>query len=136
MGFTTSSIDAIGAVGGWGDLASWEGYEDAAGLVAGWHAIGTALGIRAFGINACTRATGGTVVPEHDEAAYDGQEELYVVVAGRARFTCDGTDTEVGPGGVVHVTAEVRRVAVALESPTTVLMIGGIPDEAYRPALT
>jgi len=37
------------------------------------------------------------------------QDELYYVVAGRGRFTADGETTDVGPGSVLFVAAEVEH---------------------------
>jgi mannose-6-phosphate isomerase-like protein (cupin superfamily) len=72
-----------------------------------------------------TQDAGGMLVVPHDELEFGGQEELYVVIEGRARFTCDGEDVEIGAGEVVAVAARVRRSAVALASPTTLLMVSG-----------
>ena len=35
------------------------------------------------------------------------QDELYVVVAGRAKFTADGVTVDVAPGDTIHVPAGV-----------------------------
>src|ERR687890_645770 len=51
------------------------------------------LGIHAFGINAYTPGENGTLINEHDEAG-SGQEELYIVLDGKA--TGDGTVLAVG----------------------------------------
>lgn len=55
------------------------------------------------------------------------QEEIYVILRGRARFVCDGDEVEVGSGEVLYVPAEVEREARALETPTVVFMVGGVP---------
>jgi len=82
--------------------------------------------VGSFGVNAFQAHEGELLVVPHDELGEgEQQEELYVVVEGRARFTCDGADLELGPGGVVACRAKVTRSAVALESPTTVLMVSG-----------
>lgn len=93
-----------------------------------WHMIRSVLGIEAFGINAWT-ATGPEqqVIGEHDElgAGAGHHEEVYLVVAGHARFTLDGETIEAPAGTIVHVPEpSVRRSAVA-DSGTTVLAIGG-----------
>ncbi|MBA2643456.1 MAG: cupin domain-containing protein [Actinobacteria bacterium] len=62
----------------------------------------------------------------HDELGEgEQQEELYVVIDGRARFICDGDPVELGPGDVLHARPGVRREAVALESPTMLLIVRG-----------
>ncbi len=54
------------------------------------------LGIHAFGINAYTPGEGGTLVNEHDEAG-SGQEELYIVLDGKATFEIDGEVVDAPP---------------------------------------
>jgi len=49
-----------------------------------------------------------------------------------ARLTCDGLDTELGPGGVLYAHPEVRRSAIALEPSTLVVMVGGKRGQAYE----
>lgn len=100
-----------------------------------WRPVRRTLGIRAFGINAYTAdEVGKHVVEEHTEA-HLRHEEVYVVVAGRARFTLGDDEVEAQAGTLVYVRdPETRRAAVALEPGTTVLAIGGRPGEAYEPS--
>jgi mannose-6-phosphate isomerase-like protein (cupin superfamily) len=98
----------------------------------GWAPIRATLNARAFGINAYTKGTDDQIVGEHDELR-SGHEELYFVVAGRARFTVDGEEEEAAPGTFVLVDPASRRAATALEDPTTILVIGGRPGEAFKP---
>jgi tetratricopeptide (TPR) repeat protein len=99
----------------------------------GWSPIRRELDVQSFGINAWTRAEGETIVSEHDEEG-SGQEELYIVLAGTARFTVDGDDLEAPAGTAVFVgDAASKRTAVAAEDGTTVIVIGGRAGEAYRP---
>jgi mannose-6-phosphate isomerase-like protein (cupin superfamily) len=96
------------------------------------HAVRRYLGIESVGCNAWEANAGEMLVPEHDEVPY-GQEELFLVVKGRARFTCDGEDVELGPGELVYAKPEVVREAVALESPTLLFLVGGVPGKPYEP---
>lgn len=122
----SADLRSIPAVGPGADPASWEGFApDPAAYVAGWHGVREHFGLSGFGANAVTQEAGGVLVVPHDELEFGGQEELYVVIEGRARFTCDGEDVEIGAGEVVAVAARVRRSAVALASPTTLLMVSG-----------
>jgi hypothetical protein len=93
------------------------------------------FGIEAFGVNTWTVHTvGDRVLNEHDEAdadAGDGQEELYFVFAGRARFELDGQNVDAPAGTFVFVQPGVKRTAFAEEAPTTILAVGGLPGEAY-----
>jgi tetratricopeptide (TPR) repeat protein len=98
-----------------------------------WRPIRRALGITAFGINAYTGKEGEHVVEEHDESQL-GQEEVYVVIVGRARFTVGGDEFDVETGGFVYLRdPQTARAAVALEDGTTVLAVGGNPG-AFDPS--
>lgn len=98
-----------------------------------WHSIGPYFGIGGFGVNASEADAGRELIVPHSETAYGEQEELYVMVRGRARFTCDGEPVELGPGGMLFVEHEVVRDAVALEDGTLVLCVGGTPGRPYEP---
>jgi tetratricopeptide (TPR) repeat protein len=98
-----------------------------AGIV--WRPIRRPLGITAFGMNAYVGKEGEHVVEVHDESQL-GHEEVYVVVAGRARFTLGGEDVDVDAGGFVYLRDPgTERGAVALEDGTTVLAVGGKPGQ-------
>ena len=89
------------------------------------------FGIGAFGVNAWTGGPGTEVISEHDETP-SGQQELYLVVTGRATFTVDGQETDAPPGTLVFVgDPDTQRKAVAVEPETTVLSIGAKPGEPY-----
>lgn len=100
-----------------------------------WRPLRHTLGIEAFGINAYTaREVGGEVVEEHDElqGGAGRHEELYVVVAGRARFTVGEQTVEAAAGTCVYVDdPALRRGAVAEEPETTVLAVGGAPGTPF-----
>jgi mannose-6-phosphate isomerase-like protein (cupin superfamily) len=96
------------------------------------HAVRRYLGLTSFGCNAFSASAGNALIVPHDESAY-GQEELYLVVEGRARFVCGGEQTELGTGEVLFVTPDVHREAYALETPTTLFLVGGLPGRAYEP---
>ncbi len=100
----------------------------------GWAPIRAALDVRAFGVNAWTAHTAGaTLIPAHDEAP-SGHEELFVVTAGRARFTVGDDEIDAPTGVVVFVRdPDVSRAAVAVEPETTVLTVGATAGRAFRP---
>jgi mannose-6-phosphate isomerase-like protein (cupin superfamily) len=59
------------------------------------------------------------------------EDEVYVVLRGRARFTSDTGDTEVGPGSVLFVPAgEGHRFVDIVEELVTVVVFG--PAEGAR----
>jgi hypothetical protein len=86
------------------------------------------LGIHSFGINAYTPSEDGTLISEHDEAG-SGQEELYLVLDGKATFEVDGEMVDAPPGTFVFVRPEARRKATG---DGTVLALGATPGEAYQ----
>lgn len=100
---------------------------------SGWSPVRRELDVRSFGINAWSGDEGGNLVGEHDETN-SGQEELYLVLAGSARFTVDGEELDAGPGRIVFVrNPESKRAAVATSDGTTLLSVGAKPGEAFEP---
>jgi tetratricopeptide (TPR) repeat protein len=97
-----------------------------------WRPVRRHFDIRAFGVNAySTLEVGGQIVEEHSEGQL-GHEEMYVVLRGRAKFTVDGNEHELGAGQLVFVRdPQLRRGAIALEAETVVLALGGKPGEAH-----
>jgi tetratricopeptide (TPR) repeat protein len=97
-----------------------------------WRPIRRRFGIRAFGVNAYTaKEAGGQIIEEHSEGSL-GHQEIYLVLRGRARFTVDGNDHELGPGQLVFLRdPDLRRGAVALDADTVVLALGGRPGEPH-----
>jgi quercetin dioxygenase-like cupin family protein len=85
----------------------------------------------AAGVNAWIGDPGERLVPEHHE---DSEEELYVVVRGRATFTIDEQTVDGPAGTFLHVTARETRTAVAEEPGTIVLAVGGTPGVAHEPS--
>jgi tetratricopeptide (TPR) repeat protein len=111
-----------------------EGYSDEGRPT--WRPIRSALGVQAFGINAWeSTAAQQQVIGEHDEVGpgAGGHQDLYLVLAGRARFTVDGREIDAPAGTIVFVSdPSSKRGAVAEEPGTTVLAIGaraGAPFE-------
>jgi tetratricopeptide (TPR) repeat protein len=98
----------------------------------GWAPLRAHLGARAFGINAYTKDADEQIVGEHKEEA-SGHEELYLVVAGRARFTVEGEERDAPVGTAVLVPSGTARAATALEDATTIVVVGGRPGSAFRP---
>jgi tetratricopeptide (TPR) repeat protein len=91
------------------------------------------FGIKSFGVNAWTgREVGDRIINEHAEAD-GGQEELYLVQTGRARFELDGESVDAPAGTLVFVEPGVTRTAFAEEAGTTLIALGGTPGEVYEP---
>ncbi len=103
-----------------------------------WLPIRRCFGIEAFGVNAFAGDAGKLVIEEHDELGSGGsgtQEELYVVVSGRATFTIAGEETDAPPGTFIFVRdPAARRKATAAADGTVILALGGTRGEVFTPS--
>jgi tetratricopeptide (TPR) repeat protein len=92
------------------------------------------LGITAFGVNSWVGPNvGDRVIPEHAEDQEGDQDELYVVVRGRARFEVGDDTLDAPEGALVYVPAgPTRRTAFAEEAGTTVLAVGATAGKAFE----
>jgi tetratricopeptide (TPR) repeat protein len=101
----------------------------------GYRLVRRELGIRAFGTNAFTADAGHELIEDHDEtgSGAGGHEELYVIIAGHARFMIDGVEHDARAGTLVFLPdPESRRSATALVDGTTAIAVGGVPGRAYE----
>jgi hypothetical protein len=100
----------------------------------GWSPIRRKLGVRSFGVNAWRSDAGDRLIPDHDEVP-SGHEELYVILAGEARFTIGQEEDVPAPAGSVVLVRDpaLRRGAEALTDGTVVLAVGARPGDAYQP---
>jgi tetratricopeptide (TPR) repeat protein len=100
-----------------------------------WRPVRRQLAVEAFGVNAYTQPdAGGELIEEHDETGSGAgrHQELYVVLAGRARFTVAGQEIDAPAGTLVFCDDPAeRRGAIATEPDTTVLVVGGRVGEAF-----
>ena len=98
-----------------------------------WRPVRHHLGITAFGATAWTGHTAGDrIINEHDESD-ESQEELYLVLRGRAVFELDGERQDAPAGTLVFVRPGVKRTAFAEEADTSILALGSRPGKAYQP---
>ncbi len=89
------------------------------------------FGIASFGVSSFTgRKTGDRIINEHSEE--DDQEELYLVLQGRAAFELDGERVDAPTGTLVFAAPGVKRTAFAEEDGTTIVVVGGKPGKAYE----
>jgi tetratricopeptide (TPR) repeat protein len=97
-----------------------------------WRPVRHHFGIASFGVNAWTgHDAGDRIINEHDES--DEDEELYVVLQGRAVFELEGERVDAPAGTLVFARPGVKRTAFAEEPETTILALGGTPGQAYEP---
>ena len=98
-----------------------------------WRPIRHHFGITSFGANAWTASEAGDrIINEHEEDADGGDEELYLVHTGRARFELGGEQVDAAAGTFVYVPTGVNRTAFAEEPGTTIVAVGGRPGHAYQ----
>ncbi len=89
------------------------------------------FGIASFGVNSFTgRKAGDRIINEHSEE--DDQEELYLVLQGRATFELNGERVDAPAGTLVFAEPGVKRTAFADEDGTTIVVVGGKPGKAYE----
>jgi mannose-6-phosphate isomerase-like protein (cupin superfamily) len=92
---------------------------------------GDELGIRSFGMQVLDFPAGFSEYPEHDHAE-DGQEEVYVVLRGRADFVVDGEEVTLSPGQLLKVDAASKRRLQPVQAEVRILAIGCTPAGAYE----
>jgi hypothetical protein len=97
-----------------------------------WYPIQHHFGLTAAGVNVYVAAAAGhELVGRHDELQ-SGQEELYLVVAGAAKFELDGEEVRAEAPFVVAVNdSAVMREAHAVAPGTMVVAFGGEPRERF-----
>jgi uncharacterized cupin superfamily protein len=94
------------------------------GSFARMQALNGPLGVDAFGVNAALLDPDDGSDTTHTEAD-DPQQEVYIVVSGRARFTIGGEEIDAEPGTVLAAPDPlVPRGYRALEPGTRIVCIG------------
>jgi uncharacterized cupin superfamily protein len=101
-----------------------------ASMGGGFKHVSRSLGMTSLGVNILDIPPGYEDYPEHDHSK-DGQEELYIPIAGSATITIDGEDHRLEPGVLVRVGAGTSRKIVTGEDPVRIIALGGIPGQAY-----
>lgn len=95
---------------------------------------GKGLGVSAWGMNIIKMDPNCNAYPEHEHSK-DGQEEVYVVLKGKAIFTSENAEVELEPGMMVRVgPKQKRKFKTGPEDGATILAIGATPGEPYKKA--
>ena len=96
-----------------------------------WYPLQHYFGLTSFGANAFGGDAGIELIAEHDERK-SGQEELYIVVRGAARFKLNGEEHDAPAVSVVAVPdTTVTRASVATVDSTLLLAIGAPADSGF-----
>ena len=88
------------------------------------------LGVSSFGIQVIDMPPNVDAYPEHDHSQ-DGQEEVYVAMRGGGEIEIDGERHQIDPETMVRVSAGTKRKLYPGDEGMRVLVIGGVPGEAY-----
>jgi mannose-6-phosphate isomerase-like protein (cupin superfamily) len=117
----------------------WDHEAATPGFGRRWHSVRRFFGVEGFGIAASGADAGEELIVPHTELGNDpdaeyvtGQEEVYFLVRGRARFELDGEGLDMAAGDILFVPPHVHRGATATEDDTLVLGVGGAPGKPYR----
>ena len=92
---------------------------------------GAELGIRSFGLQVLDFPPGFAHYPAHDHVG-DGQEEVYVVLHGRADFELNGELVPAGAGTILRVDPATRRSLTPGPEGVRILAIGCTTDARYE----
>lgn len=88
------------------------------------------LGVSSFGIQVIDMPPNVDAYPEHDHSQ-DGQEEVYVAMRGGGEIEIDGERHPIDAETMVRVSAGTKRKLYPGDEGMRVLVIGGVPGEAY-----
>ena len=90
------------------------------------------LGVSSFGIQVMDLPANLEQYPEHDHAD-DGQEEVYVVLRGKAEIDIEGERIPIDPETIVRVSSGTKRKIYTGDEPVRLLALGGVPGKTYEP---
>jgi mannose-6-phosphate isomerase-like protein (cupin superfamily) len=88
------------------------------------------LGVSSFGIQVIDMPPNVDAYPEHDHSQ-DGQEEVYVAMRGGGEIEIDGERHPIDAETMIRVSAGTKRKLYPGDEGMRVLVIGGVPGEAY-----
>jgi quercetin dioxygenase-like cupin family protein len=98
---------------------------------ATWRLARKTLGAESFGFNIVDIAPGGQI-PEHNHTG-DNQEEVFVILDGRATIVADGEEHEAPAGTFCRYAPEVNRtIRNHSDAPVRALLIGVPVESGYQ----
>ena len=90
------------------------------------------LGVTSVGMSILTLPAGYDRYPDHDHT-HDGQEEVYIVLAGSGVITIEGEEFALDGETMARVGPGTKRKVVAGPDGVRMLVLGGVPGKAYEP---
>jgi hypothetical protein len=112
------------------------------GFIEGFkfHRARTGLGVSSFGFSIIDMPPNTTDYPEHDHASggdlpppeQHGQEEVYIALRGSGQIEVDGDRYPLDSEHVIRVGPSAKRKPLPGPEGMRLLVVGGIPGEAYR----
>lgn len=91
------------------------------------------LGVTSFGFQVIELPPRFDGYPEHDHGS-DGQEEVYVVLSGRATMVVGGDEIALDRETMVRVASSTTRKIVTGDGGVRLLVMGGVPGSSYVPS--
>ncbi len=101
-----------------------------ASMGGGFKHVAQSLGMTSLGVNILDIPPGFGDYPEHDHSE-DGQEELYIPIAGSATLRVEGEEHRLEPGTLIRVGPGTSRKILTTDEPVRVIALGGVPGQAY-----
>jgi len=89
------------------------------------------LGVTSFGMQVIKLPPDNSDYPEHDHLE-DGQEEVYLPLAGNGWIEIDGERVDLDPEVFVRVGAAAKRKIHSGPDGLQLLALGGAPGEIYK----
>jgi mannose-6-phosphate isomerase-like protein (cupin superfamily) len=89
------------------------------------------LGVTSFGVQIVRLPPDYADYPEHDHAT-EGQEEVYMTLAGSGYIEVDGERVELAPDVLVRVGPDAKRKIFPGSDGIRLIAIGGVPGKAYE----
>ena len=90
------------------------------------------LGVTSFGFQVIEMPPGFDGYPHHDHAE-EGQEEVYVVLAGEAELIVGEDRLTLDRETMVRVAPDAKRKVVTRDRGVRLLVCGGVPGRAFTP---
>jgi uncharacterized cupin superfamily protein len=98
----------------------------------GMRRVRAGLGLTSFGVQLIELPPNFMHYPQHDHM-HDEQEEMYVVLSGRATLQTGGEEHVLEPEVFARIGPGEKRKFVTGEEGVRILAIGGMPGKAYEP---